>query len=128
MSGHLTSDEVRQNYIAAMGNDLGGQFNRLYNECAWVHLKWSEYVALFGVSQSRMDLLNASARGFFALLESSLWSDLLLHLCALTDDPEVGRRKRQTLTVRRLPALVEPAIREKVRRLVSAAVKKSEFA
>jgi hypothetical protein len=37
-----------------MGNDLGGQFNRLYNECAWLHLKWSEYGALFGVSQSRM--------------------------------------------------------------------------
>ena len=67
----------------------------------WLHLKWSEYVALFGVSQSRVDLLNASARGFFALLESSLWTDLILHLCALTDDPEVGRR--QTLTVRRLP-------------------------
>jgi hypothetical protein len=61
MSSHLTSDEVRQNYIATMGDDLGGQFNRLHNECAWLHLKWSEYVALFGVSQSRMDLLNASA-------------------------------------------------------------------
>lgn len=128
MSSHLTSDEVRQDYIDKMGKELSGQFNRLHNECAWLHLKWSEYVALFGVSQSRMDILNASARGFFVLLDSSLWEDVLLHICRLTDDPEVGRRKRQTLSVRRLPELVNPAIRERVKRLVSAAVKKSKFA
>jgi hypothetical protein len=126
MASHLTSDEVRQNYIATMGNELGSQFNRLYNECAWLHLKWSEYMALFGVSQSRTDILNASAPGFFVLLDSSLWRDLLLHLCTLTDDPGVGRR--QTLTVRRLPTMVDPAIHHKVRGLVSAAVKKTKFA
>jgi hypothetical protein len=126
MSSHLTSDEVRQHYTVTMGEKLGGQFNSLFNECAWLHLKWREYVALFGVSQSRVDLLNASARGFFGLLESSLWNDLLLHLCTLTDDPQVGRR--QTLTVLRLPTLVDPDIHDKIRGLVSAAVKKTKFA
>jgi hypothetical protein len=128
MSSDLTSDEVRQDYIATMGDDLGSQFNRLYNECAWLHLKWSEYVWLYGTSPSRIDLLNKSARGFFGLLDSTLWEDILLHLCRLTDDPEVGRRKRQTLSIRRLPTLVEPPIREKLKRLVSGAVRKAEFA
>jgi hypothetical protein len=128
MSRQLTSDEVRQDYIAKMGTELGSQFNELHNECAWLHLKWAEYVALFGEKTSRVDLLNASAAGFFALLESSLWDDVLLHICRLSDEPEVGRRKRQTLTVRRLPELVDPKIRQRTRRLVSAAVKKREFA
>lgn len=126
MGAYLTIDEVRQDYVTKMGSELGGQFNRLYNECAWLHLKWGDYVALFGTSQCRMDILNASARGFFAQLDASLWRDLLLHLCVLTDDPEVGRR--QTLTVRRLPKLVDPAIHDKVRGLVSAAIKKTKFA
>jgi hypothetical protein len=125
---HMTREEVRQDYIAKMGDELGSQFNRLHNECAWLHLKWSEYVALFGAKQSRVDLLNASARGFFGLVQTSLWEDVLLHICRITDEPEVGRRKRQTLSVRRLPALVELSIEEKIRKLVSAAVKKSEFA
>ena len=91
MSRHLTADEVRQDYIATMGKELGGQFNRLYNECLWLHLKWSEYVSLYGTSPARIDLLNKSARGFFVLLDSSLWEDVLLHICRLTDDPGVGR-------------------------------------
>jgi hypothetical protein len=126
MATHMSHEEVRQDYVANMGKELGLQFNRLYNECAWLHLKWGEYAALFGTSQSRMDILNSSARGFFVLLDSSLWNDLLLHLCVLTDDPEVGRR--QTLTVCRLPRLVDPAIHDKVRGLVSGAVKKTKFA
>ncbi len=65
MDGHLTDEEVRRNHIVKMGDELGSQFNRLSNECTWLHLKWSEYVALYGVKPSRVDLLNASAGGFF---------------------------------------------------------------
>ena len=83
------------------GQGAGRPVHRLYNECAWLHLKWGDYVGWSGTSQSRVDVLNASARGFFVQLDASLWRDLLLHLCVLTDDPEVGRR--QTSTVRRLP-------------------------
>jgi hypothetical protein len=128
MATHMTHEEVRQDYIAKMGEELGGQFNRLTNECAWLHLKWGEYVALFGEKESRVDLLNAAARGFFGTVQTSLWEDILLHICRITDDSEVGRRKRQTLSLRRLPALVDASIAEKIRKLVSVAVKKSEFA
>jgi hypothetical protein len=73
-------------------------------------------------------MLNASARGFFGVVQTALWEDVLLHICRLTDDPEVGRRKRQTLSVRRLPAIVDPKIQKRTKVLVSDAVKKSEFA
>jgi len=127
-SAHYTSDEVQQNYVAKMGDELGSLFNRFYNECAWLHLKRDEYEILFGTKQSRVDLLNSAASGFFRVVQTSLWEDVLLHICRLTDDPTVGRRNRETLSVRRLPALVEPTIRLEIKKLVSAAVKKSEFA
>jgi hypothetical protein len=111
-----------------MGSELGLQFNRLFNECAWLHLKWQEFVALFGTKPSRLDLMNQSAHGFFSLVQTLLWEDVLVHICKLTDNPEVGKRRRETLSVRRLPRLVEPAIKKRIQTLVSHAVKRCEFA
>jgi hypothetical protein len=129
MGEHLTREEIKSGYIDMMGDDLGAQFYSLFNECVWLHLKWNDYVALFGTDQSRFDLMNASAPSFFSVLDDTMWRDLLLHLCVLTDESEVGRRgKRQTLTIRRLPMLVDDAIKEEVKRLVVVAVNKTEFA
>jgi len=129
MASHRTAGEVKQQHIDEMGKELGVVFNRLHNECAWLHLKRDEYEILFGANQSHVDLLNAVASGFFRVVQNSIWEDVLLHICRLTDDPLVGRRNRETLSVRRLPSLVkEPALRLRVKRLVSAATKKSEFA
>jgi transposase InsO family protein len=111
-----------------MGEELGAQFHRLWDECAWLHVKWRDFESLYAASESRVDLLNASARGFFRLLEDALWDDVLLHLCRLTDDPMVGRRRRQTLSIRRLAAVVDPAIRTMIKALVADAVRKAAFA
>lgn len=81
MSPQYSPDEVQQRYIAAMGPKLGPVFHRFFNECAWLHLKWREYVTLFGTSQSRLDLLNSTARGFFGVVERTLRMDILLHIC-----------------------------------------------
>ena len=68
MGSHRTSDEVLRDYQKKMGVELGDEFNRLYNECAWLHLKWRDYRALFGTSSDRIDLLNAAAGGFFVMI------------------------------------------------------------
>jgi hypothetical protein len=125
MASHRTSDEVHEEYVAKMGAELGGQFSRFFNECALLHLKWREYNELFGTNRQRIELLNESARGLFGLIQSLLWEDILLHICRLTDDSAVGGRRRQTLSLRRLPDLVEPSIRREVRTLVADAVRKS---
>jgi HEPN superfamily AbiU2-like protein len=128
MATHLTADEVRAGYESKMGATLGVMFNRFYNECAGLHWKWDEYVVLFGTKESRVDLLNRVAPGFFRIVEDALWEDVLLHICRLTDDPDVGRRHRQTLSVRRLPTLVASEIQREVRRRVTSATKKCDFA
>jgi hypothetical protein len=56
-----TAEEVRQRYVETMGADLGDVFHRLVNQCALLHVKWNEYVVLFGTSEARTNLLNRAA-------------------------------------------------------------------
>jgi hypothetical protein len=79
-----------------MGPNLGPAFYRLWNDCAWLHLKWREYRSVFGTTEERIDLLNAAARGFFGVAQDVLWQDVILHICRFTDPrrPQAGRRSR----------------------------------
>jgi hypothetical protein len=53
MGSHLAPDQVMREHQKAMGLVLGTEFHGLYNECAWLYLKWRNYRALFGTSQDR---------------------------------------------------------------------------
>ncbi len=127
MSRRHSADESRQVYEAAMGPELGGLFCELYNECAWLHYSWAQYVELFGSSQQRIGLLMAAAPLTFRVMQVTLWDTTLLHLCRLTD-PERSRRGEARLTVRRLPAMVVPAIAERTAVAVQVAVDRTAFA
>jgi hypothetical protein len=126
MTMHRTPAEVEREYIAAMGDELGTLFYRCWNEGAWLHLKWGEYLILFGTKSERVQLLNRTAPSFFRVVQDSLWEDLLLHLCRLTDPPHsVGK---ENLTVQRLPALVADVIRPTVQETLKRLIDQSEFA
>jgi AbiU2 len=126
MASHLTDDEVATNYVTAMGSELGKVFHQFWRECAWLHWEWNECVILFGTSRERVDLLIAAAPGFAPLLDASLWDTVLLHISRLTDNPQVA--SKDTLTLKRLPQLVDPGIRPRVQDLLDDVVKKAGFA
>lgn len=119
-------EEVNRRYVAAMGKGLGQFFALLWNECAWLHWKWSDYVILFGSKTGRVDLLNRAAPAFFKLVQNAMWEDVLLHVCRLTDSPKSCGK--ETLTLRRLPDLVSPTIRRDVKSFLQEAVFKAAFA
>lgn len=99
-----TAEEARQTYKSAMGESLGALFHSLWQEVAWVHLRWHEYVVLYGDKPSRVALLNKAAPGFFRLVQDMLWEATLLHIARLTDAPcSAGK---QNLTIQRLHSLV----------------------
>ena len=99
-----TAEEARQTYKSAMGESLGALFHSLWQEVAWVHLRWHEYVVLYGDKPSRAALLNKAAPGFFRLVQDMLWEATLLHIARLTDAPcSAGK---QNLTIQRLHSLV----------------------
>jgi len=121
----LTADEVRENDIAAMGEGLGTVYSELSNSCAWIHWKWADFIELFGTSPERIELLNQSAGSFFWQLQTSLWNDILLHLARLTDRPRTGR---DNLTLQRLPELVVPRLRARVKDLLEDVTRQCAFA
>jgi hypothetical protein len=125
MSPHAPED-IEQHYIDAMSMELGQTFFRLLNESARVHLKWQEYVALFGTDPSRIELLNRAAAGFFRLVQESLWDDILLHISRLTD-PRIVATK-DTLTLERLPHLVDAELCPDAQRLLQVIHDKTLFA
>jgi|SRR2546425_256293 len=127
MARHSSSEEVRAAKIAAMGAPLGELHFSLSNEVTWLHLKWKDYRALFAHSQGRIDLLNEAAPDFFGNLQRTLWEDVLLHLCRLTDP--LKSMGRDNLTILQLPLLIEEiGLREQVKSLVTLAGAKTQFA
>jgi len=105
MSFTRAAAEVQKYYEQTMGDELGLVFYRLWNETAWLHAKWDAYVALFGTSPERIALLNQAAPMSAKLIQDSLWDDVLLHICSLTDPP--GTSARENLTIEKFPALVQ---------------------
>jgi hypothetical protein len=60
-----TADEIRANYVAVMKQPLGEDFAELMQDAARLHLKWNEFLSLYGGAQRRIDDLNEAAPGFF---------------------------------------------------------------
>ena len=122
-----TPDQIRDSHINAMGPELGPIFHQLFHECAWLHMKWSEFRALYATSETRIALLNRAAGGFFRIVQIVMREGILLHLARLTDPPSSGGKPN--LTLRRLPPLVEDAsARLEVQQLVDEAVAACAFA
>ena len=76
-------------------------------------------MSLFGTKPSRVDLMNQAAPAFFRMIQDSLWEDALLHIARLTDRPEIARK--DTLTILRLPQLVDSALVSPLEAVVEAA-------
>jgi hypothetical protein len=125
-----TAAEDKEQYIAAMGEELGTQYAELWREIAELHLTWLEFVELFGTSTSRVELLNRAAPSFFRIVQDRLWEAVALHIARLTDPPySSGRKDKTNLTIRNLSHLIhEPAVKSEVERLCDEALAASAFA
>ena len=123
MSTTRTAPEVEAEFRARMGDELGTVFYRLWNECGWLHLKWHIYRDLFGTSPERIALMNRAAPMTCRVFEDSLWDDVLLHICGLTDPAQSGGQ--HNLTIRALPMLAGE-IADRLEPAIAAARQKSD--
>ncbi|MFZ1965300.1 MAG: hypothetical protein WAU78_17860 [Roseiarcus sp.] len=117
--------QVKDEYVQRMGNPLGSLFSALWCELAWLHVKWGEYVELFGTDAKRVELLNRAAPNFFGIVQDVLLDNILLHIARMTDEPGTGTRT--TLTVHAFPEAVDPKIRATVETLIKTAKDKVQF-
>ncbi len=109
-----------------MGEDLGSVFHALWQEVALLHLRWKEFIELYGTKPSRIELLNRAAPYFFGMVQDLLWEATLLHIARLTDPPKtVGK---ENLSIRVLPDLIEdPVLRAEVGLRIEEARSASAF-
>ena len=120
------NDEMRAEYIRAMGAGLGGLFNDLSSDFDWLQHKWREHQVLFGGGAKRIELLNTVASNFFYLLNKMMFEDLMLHLSRLTDREN---SRNDQLTLGRLAgAIADPALRDQVQKATDQVAERCEFA
>lgn len=110
-----------------MGDEIGAVYSALWQEVAWIHKKWAQYVELFGTSPERIALLNQAAPSMFRTVQDTLFEDVLLHLARLTDPPK--SMGKANLSMRHLATLLATSpIGSKVESLAQAALAACEFA
>ncbi|SFW55438.1 hypothetical protein SAMN03159511_4382 [Pseudomonas sp. NFACC19-2] len=120
-------EEVRLDYISAMGEELGASFYELYRKLVELHVLWQQYRQLFGDDIETVNLLNRTSGLFFKIVQDELWDSVLLGVSRMTDPPATGKRKN--LTVQSLPLLiVDPVLQAEIRSLCDKALDAAEFA
>jgi hypothetical protein len=81
-------------------------YDPLRTEAIWAHAKWDVWRGLYG-NRGRIEILRASAAGFFSMLQGTLFDDILLAISRLTDLR--GSGPRENLTLDHLSAHLEAA-------------------
>lgn len=127
----MTDDELRDEYVRAMGPRLGLLCSELQNDFVWLQRKWSNFQELYGKGQERIDLLNRAASNFFYFLHRLLFEDAMLHLCRLSDPPKTKLRSgdRENLSVLAVAGMItDPVLKALVRTETIQVRKSCEFA
>lgn len=120
-------DEFKSQCNQRMGSSLGEEFTALRSELIWIHAKWKEYLLLFADSPERIDLLTKVAGPFFAMLQQTLFEDIVLQLARLTDHRKTCGK--DNLTINRLTCLVsDQQCKTEMEKLVASANATCEFA
>ncbi len=120
-------DEIRADYICAMGQELGANFYELYRELVGLHVLWQQYRQLFGDTTDTVQLLNRTAGLFFKIVQDELWDSVLLGVSRMTDPAVTGKNKN--LTLQSLPSLItDSSLKAKIQDLCLKAVSAAEFA
>jgi hypothetical protein len=122
MSETRDGDDLLNLYTQKMGRPLGTFFHQLWQDLAHLHLKWNEYVPLFGTSKVRIESLNRAAPSFFGMVQDPWWDDLLLMLWRLTD------KDTRTLSICRLPDLTPVSLSAELTPEIADAVRTCKFA
>ena len=126
MSSSRTYEEAQEDYKHVMGSELGHVYHLLWNECALLHMRFEEFVELFGKGQEQIDIMNETAPGFFHSVQNMYWETLLLGLCRFADSWRVAGR--ETLSLDQLPRLPGAQAVPRLNELVIAARGKMKFA
>jgi hypothetical protein len=120
--------DIPNEYLKALGPELGAIYQALCNDVSWLHFKWKQYRILFAESPERIDLLNGVAGAFFFIIQEVLHDDVLIHIARLID--RKSYRKNDNLSLSQLASAVRvhaPQISVEIYSQVKQAEDKARF-
>ena len=126
MSGSRTYTEAHEDYKRVMGEGLGSAYHLLWNACALLHMRWEEYVELFGSKPENFEVMNETAPGFFHSVQELYWESILLGLCRFADKKVVSGKR--TLSLEGLLLFHESQAVVNLPTLIATAQQKIKFA
>lgn len=127
MSSNFTAEQIKIQNIQKMGKELGEVYSELSQQVIWLNMKWQEYVELFGLKPSRIELMNKAAPEFFYVVEKSMWESILLHITRLTDSPITGQKKNLSIG-QFLKLIKDKALIANLKQKIDLAILKTQFA
>lgn len=83
--------------MAALSQDAQDVFDCLEEHLIWLRIRWDNYRKLFDHSERRIELLNDAASWFFFVIQETLFDDVQMGLCRLTDPAETGKSPNATI-------------------------------
>lgn len=122
-----SSQEVKDEYLIAMGQDLGPSFVALHTHLIELHILWQQYRQLYGSEPEIVHLLNRTSGLFFKIVQDELWDSVLLGISRMTDPPNSSGRKNLTL-FSLPPQISDPSLRLQVEMLCEEAKAEASFA
>ncbi|CAD7039475.1 hypothetical protein RHAB21_02922 [Pseudorhizobium halotolerans] len=94
---HNSPEQVREKYVAKLGDELGVIYHHLLNEWCSVWLVWKQFENLFGHGQERITLLNKAGGSFFYLVDQLFFEATILAICRLSDPPRSAGKRNLTV-------------------------------
>lgn len=101
---YRTGDEALQEYIAKLGEDRGRYVKAVENDLYSLRMHADFYEAFFSTNKERVDLFNSISGDTAYWMERSMFENLVLQVCRLTDKVSLG--KKRNVTVKALPSLL----------------------
>lgn len=107
----MTSHQVKNEYLNAMGEENGELFHHLSSEFAWIYVLWNEYKIIF--REKNYDILNKTAPGFFRIIKRQFIHDIVLGMCRINDPKESMGNKN--LSIKRLVDIAKKGHRKNIK-------------
>lgn len=83
--------------MVALSQEALDVFDFLEEHLTWLRIRWDNYRKLFDHTEHRIELLNDAASWFFFVIQETLFDDVQLGLCRMTDPAGKGERRNATI-------------------------------
>lgn len=119
---------MKSHHGKKMDKFLAEVYVAIFQEVSQLHLRWDEYLILYGSGNNHIEVMNKTAPNFFGTIQTGLQENIILHITRLMDPPCMGRNgEHKNLSIKLFPELIKnDSLKESVNNLICLAEKAIE--